>query len=69
MKCSLKFNAYFSRVLRQVLKFLRQKIDEGILQLYKDMKINLEALYDGDEPFGETKEDVDPDDIPETLGK
>jgi hypothetical protein len=29
----------------------KEKIDEGIVRLYKDMKINLDALYDGDDPF------------------
>lgn len=29
------------------------KMDEGILQLYKDLKIDLNALYEGKDPFGE----------------
>ena len=28
-----------------------KKIDPAIIQLYKDMEINLEALFDGDDPF------------------
>lgn len=29
----------------------KSKMDEGIVQLYKDMNINLDALYDGADPF------------------
>lgn len=29
----------------------KEPIDKGILKLYKDMQINIEALYDGGDPF------------------
>lgn len=43
-----------------------KKLPDGVEQLYKDMKINLNALYDGLDPYGtESKnEKVDPDDLP-----
>lgn len=31
-------------------------LDEGISQLYQDMHINLEALYDGEDPFAEASD-------------
>jgi hypothetical protein len=31
-------------------------LDEGIIQVYKDMHINLEALYEGGDPFAEAGE-------------
>ena len=51
----------------------KEKLDEGVLKLYKDMHINLEALYEGNDPFAsqgekeapkKTKEKVDVEDIP-----
>ena len=36
-----------------------KKLDEGILQLYKDMKIDLTALYRNDDPFSSEKDLVD----------
>ena len=29
----------------------KRELDKGITQLYKDMEINLDALYDGEDPF------------------
>ena len=40
----------------------KEEIDEGIVKLYEDMKINLNALYKGDDPF---KSEVDTDQIAE----
>lgn len=43
----------------------KEKLDTGIAKLYKDAHINLEALFDGADPF---KEDaVNPDDVPDNL--
>lgn len=44
-----------------------KKIDEGIMQVYRDMKIRLDALYDGEDPFASTEPAVDPDDVPDSL--
>ena len=44
----------------------KEKLDEGILTLYKDLKLNLGALYDGGDPFQEASS-VDINDIPENL--
>lgn len=41
------------------------KVDPGIKRLYEDMEINLEALYEGKDPFA--KQEVDENDIPEDL--
>ena len=48
----------------------QKPLDEGIQQLYKDMKINLDALYDGADPFSSatTEPDVDVDNVSEALG-
>ena len=35
----------------------KRELDEGITQLYKDMKINLDALYAGDDPFSTNSTD------------
>lgn len=35
-----------------------KKIDEGIVKLYEDMKINLQALYSGDDPFSKQDDQV-----------
>ena len=39
-----------------------KKIDTAIMQTYKDMNINLDALYDGKDPF-----EVSTDDVPDNL--
>lgn len=47
-----------------------KELDEGIMQMYKDMKIDLDQLFSGGDPFApKGKEEVNPDDIPEELGK
>ncbi len=43
-----------------------KKLDEGIIQLFTDMNINLNALYDGEDPF--KSDQVNVDDIPKDLG-
>lgn len=49
-----------------------KKLDEGIMRLFADMKINLNALYDGGDPFAESEvkgsEEVNVDEIEEILG-
>ena len=42
----------------------KEEVDEGIVQMYKDMNINLEALYKGDDPF---KSEDDVSDVPGDL--
>ncbi len=37
----------------------KSKLDEGVVQLYKDMEIDLDALFTGDDPFAGEKVDVD----------
>lgn len=39
----------------------KEALDEGILQYYKDLDIELEALYSGDDPFGKSEDDVGKD--------
>jgi len=46
----------------------RKKLEDGVEQYVKDMKINLEALYTGDDPFSSTKK-VEDIEIPEDFGK
>jgi len=42
----------------------KKKLDEGIYKLYVDSKINLNALYKGDDPFNSAgTEDVNVDDV------
>ena len=42
----------------------KEKLDEGITQLYKDMNINLDLLFSGEDPFaGEKVSDEDMDKI------
>jgi len=36
----------------------KEELDKDILKQYKDMKINLEALYDGLDPFKTTDEEI-----------
>jgi hypothetical protein len=43
----------------EVLPKPKTVLDEGIVQLYKDMTINLEALFDGEDPFKMSNEKVD----------
>jgi hypothetical protein len=45
----------------------KEKLDPGITQLYKDMNINLEALFTGDDPFAPAK--VSKDELEEVFGK
>lgn len=40
----------------------KEELDEGVVQMYKDMDIKLEALFEGKDPF---KDDVS--DVPEDL--
>lgn len=47
----------------------KEKIDEGILQLYKDMDININALYDGDDPFTSKKDSEEAFDIVERANE
>lgn len=50
----------------------KEKVDAGVRQLYNDMKINLDALFSGKNPFdpeSQTEDEVDIDDIPEDLGE
>lgn len=46
-----------------------KELDPGILKLYTDMKINLEALYTGGDPFAEAvkEEEVNMDEVAEAL--
>lgn len=46
----------------------KEKLEEGILKMYKEMNININALFTGDDPFSANKgekmnENVDPDDV------
>lgn len=41
-----------------------REMDKGVMQVYKDMNINMDALFDGGDPF---KDDVNPEDIPENI--
>lgn len=43
----------------QVMPQPKSKLDEGVAQLYKDMEIDLDALFTGDDPFAGEKVDVD----------
>jgi hypothetical protein len=49
-----------------------KKLDEGVMRLFADMKINLEAMYDGGDPFAtedvKASEEVDVDEIERVLG-
>lgn len=44
----------------------RKSLPDGVMELYKDMKIDLSQLYEGGDPFNPNagKEEVDPKDIP-----
>lgn len=42
----------------------KEKMDEGIVQMYKDMHINMDAWFRSEDPFIQT---VDPDEIPDDL--
>ena len=44
-----------------------KEIDEGITQLYKDMDINLDALYEGKNPFEKDEADKIADEVDEGL--
>jgi len=43
----------------------KKKMDDGIIQMYKDTHINLEALFSGDDPFAN---EIDMDEVAEALG-
>jgi hypothetical protein len=43
----------------------KKELDEGILQLFKDTYIDLNALFKGEDPF---KENVDVDEVAKALG-
>ena len=43
----------------EVLPKPAKKLDEGIERLYSDMSINLEALYDGADPFKEPEQEAE----------
>ena len=43
-------------------------LDEGVMKLYQDMHINLEALYAGADPFAGGEETVDVDEVSRILG-
>jgi hypothetical protein len=47
----------------EVLPKPKTEIDKGIIQLYKDMHISLEALFDGDDPFAERVTDKELDEV------
>jgi len=44
----------------------RKELSEDIIDKYKSTKINLDALYDGDDPFA-TGEEVDLEELPDYL--
>ena len=46
----------------------KEELDKGIQRLYKDMKINLEALFSGEDPFATDEGDQNDLDIPDDLG-
>ncbi len=39
----------------------KKEVDPGVKQLFKDMNINLEALYNGDDPFAKEQKITDED--------
>ena len=45
----------------------KSKIDPAIVKEYEDMKINLEALYDGEDPFKQNEEEWTDKDIDEVI--
>ena len=48
----------------------KEKLDEGIIRLYKDMKIDLEALFSNGDPFASTsKAEKIADDVEKILGE
>ena len=52
----------------QVMPKPPKKLDPGIQQLFKDMQININALYEGKDPFA-VDESVDPDEADKALSK
>jgi len=42
----------------------KKELDDGVVQMFKDTKIDLNALYEGKDPFENGTEKVDPKDIP-----
>ena len=44
-------------------------VEKAILDKYQSMKINLEKLFTGEDPFGDKIEKINVDDIPTDLGK
>jgi hypothetical protein len=47
----------------------KEDIDPGIVQLYKDMNINLDAMFSGDDPFVSDKTSKIADEVFEGLNK
>jgi hypothetical protein len=45
----------------------KKELDSGITQFYKDLHINLEALFKGEDPFSSELTDKDIDDIAEKI--
>lgn len=51
-----------------VMAKIPKKIDEGIVAMYEGMKINLEALYEGADPFSDTSSDKIAEEVDKALG-
>jgi len=45
----------------------KEKLDSSIIKEFKEANINLEALFDGDDPFVASSEDIDPDEVDEII--
>lgn len=45
----------------------KEELDKEISELYKQMNINLEALFSGDDPFASKGAKIDPKDVPDNL--
>jgi hypothetical protein len=45
----------------------KKELDPGIVQLFKDTSVNLNALYKGEDPFAEATEDINIDEVAEAL--
>jgi len=45
----------------------KKELDEGVVQMFKDTHVDLNALYKGDDPFS-TQENVDVDEVAKALG-
>lgn len=53
----------------EVLPKPATKMDDGIIELFNTMKINLNALYDGKDPYAEVTEEVNNDEISTGMDK